>query len=326
VFAGDAEYRDAMLASEQRLGIGLIRQAFDWASVERSPGKFDFTALDSWVEATARHHIVALPVLIHAPDFHSSAPRSGAQRGFYPPRHPSDLGTFGAAAARRYGPKGYFWRRHRDVPRMPIRAWQVWNEPNLPVYWRNRPNARAYVRLLAATGRAIKRVDPHAEILSAGIPDYGTVGGSLTSFVTAIYRAGGRSAFDTLAVHPYARSPRALQAKLKTVRRIMDHFGDRRATMWVTEFGWADQAPSGGNQRYVVGADGQAQNVASAIALLGRDRRRLKVRGFVLYNWHDEPTYPGGFDYWGLHTGLLTLNGDPKPARDAFAAAVHRLR
>ena len=68
-------------------------------------------------------------------------PVQGRLRGTYPPRRYTDLGEF-ALLARRYGPGGSFWDRHPRLPRLPVRAWQVWNEPNLPVFGRRDPTRR----------------------------------------------------------------------------------------------------------------------------------------------------------------------------------------
>ena len=63
----------------------------------------------------------------------------------------------------RYGPSGSFWAEHPEVSRQPIRAWQIWNEPNLTRYWNVAPWAPSYVRLLKAADKALKAADPRLE-------------------------------------------------------------------------------------------------------------------------------------------------------------------
>jgi hypothetical protein len=47
----------------------------------------------------------------------------------------------------------------------------------------------------------------------------------------------------------------------------------------------------------------------------------------VYFSWRDGLPYAPHFkDLWGLHTGLLDLDGNPKPAFSAFKRAVRRLR
>ena len=57
---------------------------------------------------------------------------------------------------------GSLWAERPDLPRVPIRAWQIWNEPNLTRYWSEQPFARSYVRLLRAADAALRGGRPAA--------------------------------------------------------------------------------------------------------------------------------------------------------------------
>jgi hypothetical protein len=74
-----------------------------------------------------------------------------------------------------------------------------------------------------------------------------------------------------------------------------------------------------------VGRD-QGPYTYQAIRGLWKARKKLKLRGIVYYDWRDQPVYAGGKNFWGLHTGLLTINGKPKPALRWFKKAVRSLR
>jgi hypothetical protein len=308
------------LDMQARLGVGLIRQTFDWARVERSPGHYDFHAYDVLVGAAAARGLALLPVLFDPPAFRSSRPAHGARAGTYPPRRDADLGVFAAAAVDRYGPSGSFWSDHPRLRVLPIHAWQVWNEPNLPAYWPSGPDPAAYVRLLRVTARAIRRADPRATVVSAGLPQ-SRLGVPFARYVDGLYRAGGRSAFDVLAIHAYARDASGVLAAVRGARRLMDAHGDRRA-LWVTEMGWASDGP---RSAFTAGPRGQARRLYAAVVGLARQRRRLRLHGVVYSTWTDGAIYRAGTDFWGLHTGLLTIRGTPKPAFYAFQRAGHRV-
>jgi hypothetical protein len=323
-FAGNGDYRAKTFPLYQGVGIGTIRQSFIWSDIERRKGRFNFGYIDGFVADAARHGVTILPVLFGAPDFRSSKPRRSALRGAYPPRRPSDIAPFARAAAQRYGPGGSFWKSNRSVPRRPVRAWQIWNEPNLPIYWRPAPNAREFVRMLSAASRAIKRVDKGAEVVTAGLPQSQSKGAvPLQAYIAAMYRAGGNPAFDTLAVNPYGATSGEVLKRVEAVRKTMNGFGDQEASLWITELGWADSGPS---SRFTVGARQQAARIRSLIGELWDRRSRLGLRGFVYYNWRDAPPYAGRNDFWGLHTGLLDIDGQTKPAYEAFRSAVRELR
>ena len=322
-FAGNTEHRAATFPLIRGVGIGTIRQPFIWSDIERRKGRFDFRYIDGFVADAARHGVAVLPILFGAPKFRSSMPRRGALRGAYPPRSPSEMAPFARAAARRYGPGGSFWKSNPSVPQLPIRSWQIWNEPNLVFYWRPTPNARGYVRLLAAASRAIKRVDKGAEIVSAGMPQsQSKVAVPLQTYIAAMYRAGGKRAFDTLAINPYGATSGEVLKRVQAVRKTMNRFGDGKARLWITELGWADTGPP---SRFTVGPK-QAARISTTIGDLWNQRTRLRIRGFVYFNWRDAPPYGGKSDFWGLHTGLLDITGKNKPAYKAFRATVSTLR
>jgi polysaccharide biosynthesis protein PslG len=320
-FAGEGHYRSAAMAQQRSVGVGLIRQVFDWANVESSPGHYDFTVYDGYVREAAAHGIALLPVLHNPPSFY----RRSSARGWCPPPRLSSMADYARAAVRRYGPNGSLWRENPAARSLPIRSWQVWNEPNLGIYWCNRPNAREYASMLRVVGKAIKSEDPGAEIVTAGLPDSKLKSAMpLARFLTRLYRARGKRYFDTLAINSYAKNNAELSQLLRGTRRHMNRRRDRRARIWVTEIGWGDAGPA---HRFIVGPEGQAVRIERSFSLLGRLRTRLRLRGVVYYSWRDLRPYPPMYnDMWGLHTGLLDVNGNPKPAYHAFGRAVAALR
>ena len=74
-----------------------------------------------------------------------------------PPARPGAAQAFAAALVARYGPRGTFWAEHPDLPRLPIRAWQVFNEPNHTGFWSEPPYAPTYVAALRAADRHPRR-------------------------------------------------------------------------------------------------------------------------------------------------------------------------
>jgi hypothetical protein len=318
-FGKPGAYRERNLDRLRSTGAGILRQTFDWRRIERAPGRYELSFYDGYVAALARRRLRLLPILFNAPPFRSSAP-ADPRRGTYPPRQPADMGEFGAVLARRYGPGGSFWKAHPELPRLPVRSWQVWNEPNLPVYWPSGPDAAEYIALLRATGRGIRRVDPGAEIVTAGLPD-SSLGVPLRDYVAGMYAAGGAGAFDALAVNPYGLDARGVLETVRAVRAIASADGDNPA-VWVTELGWATGGPP---SDFKVSEPRQAELLEQTVLALARQRDELRVRGVVYFNWRDSTPYAGGPDFFGLYTGLLRLDGQAKPAFSAYKKVAKRL-
>lgn len=312
IYGTESTYRGCALSQAADAGVRIIRQPLRWAEIERSKGRFDFSWWDRYMEALARHRIQLMPILFHPPDWRA---RKGKVRGIYPPRRNSEFAAFAKRVARRYGPTGSFWKRHPNLPRMAIRSWQVWNEPNLRFYWPPEPNARAYTDLLAATKRGIEKVDPRAEIVTAGLPQ-SKIEGSVPqrSYARALYRAGAKRHFDTLAIHSYTESHRALLRQVRGIRAEMRRSRDG-AKLWITEIGWATGGP---DKRFTPGLRGQKRRINLLFQMAKAKRRALGLRGLVYYMWQDAPPYPGFRDFWGLHTGLLDKDGNEKPGMKPF--------
>lgn len=320
VVGGSDFYRAQQLSRQHAVGVRLIRMNFQWSSIETRKGHYSFGFYDHMVAAAANRGIRIMPVLYDPPRFRSKAPRRGAKRGVYPPRSSAAMGRFARALVRRYGSKGSLWKR-RGVRKLPIRSWQVWNEPTLPVYWRPRPSARSYGRLLRTVSRYIRRSDRHAEVVTAGIPPSKLKSAiPYTRFIRGMSRAGAR--FNTLAINAYARNNRELSRTVRAARRALRRSGRSRARLWITELGWASGGP---RHRFNVGAAKQASLIRSSFGWIKHHRKRYKLRGVVYFQWKDQAPYIGK-DMWGLHTGLLNRDGVAKPALFAFAAAAKALR
>jgi hypothetical protein len=111
---------------------------------------------------------------------------------------------------------------------------------------------------------------------------------------------------------------------LRTVRKQMNARRDRRGKIWITEIGWGDAGPK---HRYIVGARGQATRIRKSMALIRKQRRKLRIRGVVYFSWRDGAPYAPNFkDLWGLHTGLLDINGNPKEGFHVFGKQSSALR
>jgi polysaccharide biosynthesis protein PslG len=313
------------------LGIGTVRQNFDWNFLARGKarGRLNYVWLDRFIGGMARHNIRVMPILFNPPRSLTRRPKRKAKRGAYPPKKLDAIGRYGALLARRYGSRGSFWRANPGIPAKTIVFYQVWNEPNLPVYWQPKPNARQYAAMLRHSRRLIRRVDRRARIVTAGIPA-SKIRGSIPQgrFISQMYRAKAKSGFDILALNPYAKSPGGVLARVRSVRRVMNRNRDRRAGIWATEFGWADSGSPRGKKRrgFDVGPSRQAANIRRVIPLLWRYRRSLRLQGIVYYAMRDQRVYRGGKRFWGLHTGLKRRNGSHKPAFTAFEEAVASLR
>ena len=173
--------------------------------------------------------------------------------------------------------------------------------------------------LLRAAHTAIKRADPHAKVVLAGMPNYSWVQ------LKAFYKVrGARRQFDVVAVHPYTAQPDGVIAILQRVRNVMNSAGDKRKPIIADEVSWPSslgKLPHGGKFDIATSEKGQARKIAQLLPLLGRDRLRLGLLGFDYYTWAGVERRHGiPFDFAGL---FRFSNGSfiTKPAYFAFRQA-----
>jgi hypothetical protein len=296
-----------------RGGARLIRTTLQWGDVERRQGQgYDWRTYDRLITTTASRRLGYLPVLIGSPAW--AAPASAQ-----PPRPeamPAFLHFIRQAVAR-YGPGGGFWRQHPGLPRKPIRAWQVWNEPNLPAFWAN-PDPRAYAKLLEAVGSTIRDVDRRATIVLAGMPR-SVVSYPIDQYLADLYELPGFSdLFDVAAVHAYAGDTAGVTSVVDATRALMDKAGDGDKPIWITEFGWASAGPVRDTMRVKTPIE-QAKLLRGSIEAIRRAAAESGVRVVVWYDLQDYTRPSAEPDRFTWHTGLFGPNGEPKPAWDAFA-------
>lgn len=309
----DVERPQTALLPLAQLGATHVRADWRWSQFEPERGRHDWALGDRYAEAAARAGLDLVPTLMGTPAWASGSDRYT----FQPPRDPEDLADFAAAAVRRYGPAGHFWRTHPELPARPVRRWQIWNEPNLPAFWRPRPVARDYATLLEAASKAIRREDLGAEVVMAGLP-LSAHGVSPLKFLDRVYRAGARGSFDSVAVHPYAVNPTAALATVQAIKRIVDRSGDP-VPLRITEFGWAT-----GGEESLLRADPElhAALVRETILALRAGAERMRLSGLTYFKWRDRPAPPGRRDTWPFHTGLMDRDRSAKPALHAAASAL----
>jgi len=274
-------------------GVETVRVAFDWRAAQTAAGgPIDFAAMDAAVVAAAQQRLPVLPVVHRTPAWAAVRPGDGSAS---PPRGTAAYTSFLRALVGRYGPNGSLWTDLPALPRVPIRAWQIWNEPNLMRYWTSQPFARQYVKLLRASRRALRAADPGSRTILAGLPNESWIA------LRKVYRAGGRGAFDAVALHPYTGRPRNVIKLIELARREMRRFGDRRKPVWLTELSWpAAQGRTGGAPGFVTTERGQAARLKLALSLLARSRKRLRIERVVWYTWLSREGSSNSFDWSGL--------------------------
>ncbi len=297
-------------------GVESVRLPLYWMVVQEQPpilAEADWDSFDREVKLAAEADIRVMPFVWGSPEW--AAPqvidlpvRSSWQRWGW--------SKLLREAARRYGPDGEFWDENPDLPFLPIRSWEIWNEENI-VTFADKPDPVGFARLIRISGRTLHRVDPGAKVILGGffgrplqIPPNMASG----EFLSRLYRAGDvKRHFDGVALHPYVARARAMGAQIENLRRVMRVHDDARTPIYVTELGWGSRS---GPTRWERGLYGQARQLSQAFSMLSANRLRWRVAGAWWFTWTDE----GGSCSFCRSAGLLTEKRRAKPAWYRFNA------
>lgn len=243
------------------LGFGWVKQQFAWRDIEgAAKGAFDWSHSDEIVYRANLKGLDILARMDNSPDWAAPGCYDPAQAAMGPPRNLKDWTDFLKAFVTRY--KGR------------IRAYQIWNEPNLAREWCKRPpNPEEYAQFLKASYQTIKSIDPNALVISAGMtPTTCCSDGAQAlpdmEFLRRLYDAMGNRSdgyLDLLGVHAagYKAEPEAdpgvvaqdpiltngdpspVEARriycfrhVEDVRRLMQERGDGDKQIAILEFGW----------------------------------------------------------------------------------------
>jgi hypothetical protein len=321
--AAEREQQWALMAQS---GVESVRTVFSWARAQPAQDtQPDLSHTDELVTLATRHNIRLLPVVIDTPDWAAEQPGQGA-----PPENVGAYRAFLRSLVLRYGPSGSFWGEHPELPRKPLRDWQIWNEPHLGFYWntdgRSRHAwAREYARLLKASKSAIESVDRGATIVLSALADFAW------HHLDRLNRYRIRRHFDVAALNFFTSRPKNVMKGVRYFRRALARGKEKRKPIWITETTWPaaqDRVglPSAAWQRdWYTTDEGMASRLGGLYRLAARNRRKFRLGRVYWYTWASAYADGDLFDYAGLN---LYSGGvfEPRPALAAFAASARSLQ
>lgn len=292
-------------------GVKEMRVAMIWGGMQPTRGSApQWGEFDAQVERAAKSGIELLPFIVGTPSWVvPSVNVPGAPGAKAPARLPVSgkagkaWSTFLKDAVARYGTDGSFWSENPTLPVRPIKAWQIWNEPNFK-YFVAHPNPAEYGKLVKLSSAAIKSTDPTAQVVLGGLfakpagarylrgkkvvhatsPNYF---GSY--FLEQMYKTnpGIKSRFQGVALHPYVARYRQLPPEIEELRGVMTRAGDAAKGLWVTELGWSSEPPQGPSNVFAVGTSGQARELKGAFTLLKADAAKFRLKRVYWFSVDD---------------------------------------
>lgn len=229
-------YDELLWEKLTEVGGRSARVLASWREIEEEKGKWNWRSLDREIAQCREFDVEPVVLIVNIPAWVSP---TGQKTHEYPPKeeNAADFNHFITQLARRYKGKA--------------RYYEFWNEQNGfgwhvdVVDGKQQFNlAEEYVPWLYRCYKAIKAVDPDAQVAMGGLDD---VGGHSPIYVKMCYelrrnRYNNEKFWDAIADHPYNKkseetADRAIE-KLDAIRAVAAQYGDKDIPLWITEYGW----------------------------------------------------------------------------------------
>ena len=290
---GDVNYENmvAMLDSVKSAGIRIIRDECYWSDIETERGVYNFPAeIDNYITKASEYGIQVLLILNYNNPLYAavSAVSTDSNRTAY--------AEYCKQVVSRYSPLG-------------VKYYEIWNEPNIPIFWSPEPNAADYVELLKVAYPAIKETNPEAVVLGgATSPSEGDAPPFIDwiTYFNGIKDNGGLEYMDAVSFHLYRfdNGPEYwLSNDLQNIRSIVGNSRD----LYVTEIGY----PTSQVWPYI---DMQEQaKYFSRLLLLARDYAQIKM--ITYYDLKNDGENRNENEH---NFGLLNFDLSAKPAFEAY--------
>jgi len=274
------------LASE--IHAPFVRLDIPWSDTERN-GQYYFAAYDNLIEQLLQSgHSIILVLAYGHPDHSDGRAANGLS---FPPGNPDQRAAFShyvqAVAKRYHGPNIVY---------------EIWNEPNIDLFWPPKVDVNAYGQLLASAARAIRDVDPTATIIAAGLANENDPPRYLESLADqkALDEVNG------ITLHPYRQG--APELSLHDIDQFKSAISKQPRPVWITEWGYSEA--------WLEKLDSDTRRLqATMVARLMLTAAFAKVKALVVYDLIDDGDNPQDQE---SSFGLAAFDFKLKPAGIAF--------
>lgn len=228
-------------------GMDWIREAYVWADIETAQGVYDWTIPDSGFKAAATAGLKVCATVAFAPPWETGKPRTP----FQPPANNAHYASFCLAMVNRYGNSGTFWTANPTVPKVPLAAIELWNEPYGHTYWDPDPDPAAYAAMVRAAAPGIRSADPLVTIIMCADLRCAKTDGSTPDFLIPMHTADATvfNLVDAVSVHNYppitdgayfeTSPPLGSFGRIAYTHDNLEYWGIANKPIWITEVGYS---------------------------------------------------------------------------------------
>ncbi len=181
-------------------------------------------------------------------------------------------------------------------------AIEIWNEPDLETYWPTRNFATTFVPFMSAVCKSLQATAQTTPVVGFGFARAPTAGSASTVALNRIVSEYPKC-LDAISYHPYGMTATQISNAQSFIQQNFHLPGV------ISEWGVSALSSNGG-------IDGQASKVSAFIV----DVKKLNIPLTSIYEWRNSES---GSNEREKNFGLLTTDGQPKPAKMAAATQLN---
>jgi hypothetical protein len=274
------EPRDLDLIAD--VGFKFIRMDLTWEAVERKKGIYEFekSGYDALTEGCSKRGIRILYILDYSNRLYESDRSVRTEQGR------RAFAAFAEAAAARYSGKGILW--------------EIWNEPNIKLFWRPQPSVDDYCELVKATATVLKKADKTGLVVA---PATSTIP---FRWLEDCFKKGLPKWIDALTVHPYRpQQPETVIKDYSSLRELIKRYAPQGKEIPIISGEWGYSLINWDNSRLT------EQQQAQYLVRMFLVNLYQNVPVSIWYDWKDDGTKPNEREH---HFGTMTHDLKPKAA------------
>jgi polysaccharide biosynthesis protein PslG len=277
-------------------GIRWARTDFGWEETEKKPGQYDFSGYDKLVNILESYNVSPYLILDYTNKLYDNGMSPYTEEGR------QAFTRWAAAAVKHFQGRGIIW--------------EMYNEPNIKVFWLPKPNVQDYIKLALEVGKAIRTVAPSETYIG---PAVSTID---FPFLEACFKAGLLNYWSAVSVHPYRRTdPESAAAEYSRLHHLIEAYAPegRKVPILAGEWGYSTVWK---------GMDDEKQGKLLAREILSNLANGLPLT--IWYDWHDDGSDPKdpedhfGTVYFPYERASKAVYR-PKPAYIALQNLTHTL-
>ena len=228
-------YDEETLEKARAIGVKWTRVLAGWPNVEKEKGQFDWSRLDTAIDALLRFSITPFVTITNGNSMYTGIgryddPKLAAIYGDSPapPVEPEAIEAwleFVSATIDRYKDR--------------IQYWEIWNEPNHRNYWGAPPNGDDYGNLVRVSSERIRSLYPEAKIIA------GSTAGISPDFTDQFLNRCDPKSIDIISFHNYGNRPEERVYRMAEFRKVLDKHNPK-LEVWQGECGIASTSRTTG--------------------------------------------------------------------------------